>query len=177
MQQSMIKCKSWFSRTHWAKIVFVLSVARCAYIHFTVSPSPSTSPAPSRLASHILSLSTRSRIIQAFRYIRAWLADFDIKCERANTRSTRGPPPSPFPSHSTQSFPSLSVSVLSFCSYRSIPTGLGCFTLLGSFIRAPLSFRVLIGNSSKMIPPDAMLYARKYSGRNLISTVVFPCKV
>lgn len=110
MQQSMIKCKSWFSRTHWAKIVFVLSVARCAYIHFTVSPSPS--PAPSRLASHILSLSTRSRIIQAFRYIRAWLADFDIKCERANTRSTRGPPPYPFPSHSTE-FP-ISIGLRSF---------------------------------------------------------------
>lgn len=104
---------------------------RAAYILFAI---PLT-------ISHILSLSSRSRIIQAFRYIRAWLADFDIKCERANTRST---------AHST--FPSLSVSLLSFCSYRSIPAGLGCFTLLGSFIRAPLSFRVLIGNNSKMIP-------------------------
>lgn len=92
------------------------------------------------------------------------MADFDIKCERANTRSI---------AHST--YPSLSVSLLSFCSYRSIPAGLGCFTLLGSFIRAPLSFRVLIGNNSKMIP-DAMLYARKYSGRNLISTWSFPTK-
>lgn len=160
-QEFMIKHKPWFSctlrfRAHW--FFRALKILRYLYCSLHAFSLPLT-------VSRILSLSSRSRIIQAFRYIRAWLADFDIKCERANTRST---------AHST--YPSLSVSLLSFCSYRSIPAGLGCFTLLGSFIRAPLSFRVLIGNNSKMIP-DAMLYARKYSDRNLISIVVFPCKV
>lgn len=140
-------------RTYWVKIV--------CHLHCSLR----TLPSPHTPLTITRSLSSRSRIIQAFRYIRAWLADFDIKCERANTRST---------AHST--YPSLSVSLLSFCSYHSIPAGLGCFTLLGSFIRAPLSFRVLIGNNSKMIP-DAMLYARKYSVRNLISTMVLLCKV
>lgn len=148
-----MKDKSWFLRT--LNKNNLSSLLLMIYIPFIVSLA----------IPRIISLSSRSRIIQAFRYIRTWLADFDIKCERANTRSAV---------HST--FPSLSVSLLSFCSYRSIPAGLGCFMLLGSFIRAPLSFRVLIGNNSKMIP-DAMLYARKYSDRNLISTVVFPCKV
>lgn len=162
----MIKCKPWFSRILGKNSLPSLLPATRIPFAIAAPALPPPSPPSSHHHPCILSLSSRSRIIQAFRYIRAWLADFDIKCERANTRSTI---PLDIPN---------SIGLPSFFLLISFHPGrtLGCFTLLGSFIRAPLSFRVLIGNNSKMIP-DAMLYARKYSGRNLISTVVLLCKV